>query len=125
MKITEIRTHPVSIRLDEASWTAHEAMGDSTAILVEVRTDAGVSGVGQIHAGPMAEVCKWIDRLGEVARGMDPRAHTEVWDTLFALTCPRPGAIPARPGVIAPLPRSARGHVMAANDGMDIALWDI
>jgi D-galactarolactone cycloisomerase len=90
-----------------------------------VRTDQGLSGVGQIHAGPMAEVCKWVERLGEVVRGMDPRAHTAVWDALFALTCPRPGAIPARPGVIAPLPRSARSQVMAAIAGIDIALWDI
>ena len=125
MKITEIRTHPVRIELKEASWTAHESMGHSTAILVEVRTDQGVSGVGQIHAGPTAEVCKWVERLGEVARGMDPRAHTGVWDTLFALTCPRPGAIPARPGVIAPLPRSARPQIMAALAGIDIAIWDI
>ena len=125
MKITAINAHPVSIRLDEPSWTAHEAHDCVGNILVEVRTDEGLSGVGQIHAGPMAEVCKWVERLGEVARGMDPRAHTEVWDALFALTSPRPGAMPARPGVIAPLPRSARPQIMAAIGGIDIALWDI
>jgi L-alanine-DL-glutamate epimerase-like enolase superfamily enzyme len=125
MKITEIKTHPISIPQQEAWWTAHESLGHSTNILVEVCTDAGLSGVGQIHAGPMADVCKWVERLGEVACGMDPRAHTHVWDTLFALTCPRPGAIPARPGVIAPLPRAARAQIMAAIAGIDIALWDI
>jgi D-galactarolactone cycloisomerase len=125
MKISEVIAHPIRIALDEPSWTAHEAMSDSSVVLVEVRTDAGVTGVGQIHAGPMAEVCKWVERLGEVARGMDPRAQADVWDTLFALTCPRPGAMPARPGVIAPLPRSARPHIMAAIGGIDIALWDI
>ena len=113
------------IALSEACWTAHEASDHSSAILVEVRTDEGIAGVGQIHAGPMTEVCRWIERLAEVAIGMDPRAHTEVWDTLFALTCPRPGSTPARPGVIAPLPRSARPQIMAAIGGIDIALWDI
>src|SRR5690606_37301718 len=125
MKITEIRTHPIDIPYPEASWTAHEALERSSAILVEVRTDEGLSGVGQIHAAPMPEVCKWVERLGEVARGMDPRAQSEVWDTLFALTCPRPGAVPARKGVVAPLPRGARPQIMAAIAGIDIALWDI
>jgi D-galactarolactone cycloisomerase len=125
MKITEVIAHPVRIPLDEPTWTAHEAVSDSSVILVEVRTDQGLSGVGQIHAGPMGEVCKWVERLGEIACGMDPRAEVDVWETLFALTCPRPGAVPARPGVIAPLPRSARAHIMAAIGGIDIALWDI
>jgi len=70
-------------------------------------------------------VCKWVERLGEFARGMDARAHSEVWNYLFSLTCPRPGALPQRPGMIAPLPRSARAHIMAAIGGIDIALWDI
>jgi D-galactarolactone cycloisomerase len=125
MKIIEVKPHPVSIRLSEPMWTAHESTSHANAILVEVRTDEGISGVGQIHAAPMAEVCKWVERLGEVALGMDPRAHSEVWDKLFSLTNPRPGALPAREGVIAPLPRSARTQVMAAIGGIDIALWDI
>lgn len=125
MKITAVVAHPVSMPLETTFWTAHESMSTSSVILVEVRTDEGISGVGQIHAGPMPEVCKWVERLGEVAVGMDPRAHTDVWDRLFALTCPRPGAIPAREGVIAPLPRSARPSIMAALAGIDIAVWDI
>jgi len=125
MKITAVLTHPISIPLDAPQWTAHEANSDSHVILVEVRTDEGISGVGQIHAGPMAEVCKWVEKLGEAAIGMDPRAHTDVWNYLFSLTCPRPGAIPARPGVIAPLPRNARPSIMAALAGIDIAVWDI
>lgn len=125
MKITAVVAHPVSMPLETTFWTAHESMSTSSVILVEVRTDEGVSGVGQIHAGPMPEVCRWVERLGEVAIGMDPRSHTDVWDRLFALTCPRPGAIPAREGVIAPLPRSARPSIMAALAGIDIAVWDI
>jgi len=125
VKITAVLPHPVSIPYDTPMWTAHESMASSSVILVEVRTDEGVNGVGQIHAGPAAEVCKWVERLGEVAIGMDPRAHTDVWDRLFSLTCPRPGAIPPREGVIAPLPRSARPSIMAALAGIDIAVWDI
>src|SRR5262245_26961485 len=125
MKITAIKPHPTSIRLPEPLWTAHETSTHASVILVEVRTDEGVVGVGQIHSGAMGEVCKWIERLAEVALGMDPRAQSEVWERLFALTNPRPGAARGGDGVIRPLPRSARPHVMAAIGGIDIALWDI
>jgi D-galactarolactone cycloisomerase len=125
MKITDILTHPISIKLPEPRWTAHESLDHASTILVEVRTEEGLRGIGQIHAGPTGEVCEWVARLGAIVRGMDPRAQSEVWDRLFALTCPRPGAIPARPGVIAPLPRRARPQIMAAIGGIDIALWDI
>src|SRR5262249_52008643 len=52
-----------------------------------------------------------------------------VWQRLFALTCPRPGAIPfaldARPDIPPPVPRGERAAVMAAIAGIDIALWDL
>ena len=118
MKIIAVKAHPVCVALDEPSWTAQEIMRDSSVILVEVQTDEGLVGVGQIHAGPMREVCDWVERLGTVTHGMDPCAHTAVWNRLFSLTCPRPGAMPPRDGVIAPLPRAARPQVMAAIGGM-------
>jgi len=125
MKITDVRAHPVSIKLAEPCWTAHEALSHVSVILVEVRTDEGVTGIGQIHAAPIPDVCKWVERLGDAARGLDPRAQMDVWAKLVSLTCPRPGAIPAREGVISPLPRPARPQIMAAIGGIDIALWDI
>jgi len=48
-----------------------------------------------------------------------------VWDRLFALTCPRPGAIEGRNDLPPPLPRGERTQVMAAIAGIDIALWDL
>ena len=125
MKITSVKPHPVSIRLPEPLWTAHETSAHVNLILVEVRTDQGLSGVGQIHSGAIGEVCKWVERLGEVATGMDPCAQTDVWERLFALTSPRPGAARGEDGTIRPLPRGARPHIMAAIGGIDIALWDI
>jgi len=125
MQITEVLTHPISIKLPEPRWTAHEALDHAATILVEVRTDEGLRGIGQIHAGPAGEVCEWVARLGALVRGRDPREQSEIWNDLFALTCPRPNAIPARPGVIAPLPRRARPQIMAAIGGIDIALWDL
>src|SRR5260370_31948781 len=56
---------------------------------------------------------------------MDALAHEAVWDRLFALTCPRPGAIDGDSNIPPPTPRGERTQVMAAIAGIDIALWDV
>jgi D-galactarolactone cycloisomerase len=70
-----------------------------------------------------------VARFGEIVGGMDALAHEAVWDRLFALTCPRPGAIASAIGgrndVPPPVPRGERTQVMAAIAGIDIALWDL
>src|SRR4029079_15361154 len=78
-------------------------------------------------------ICEWVARFGEVVGGMDALAHEAVWDRLFALTCPRPGAITGTidaamgggNNIPPPLPRGERTQVMAAIAGIDIALWDL
>jgi D-galactarolactone cycloisomerase len=92
---------------------------------VEVRTDDGLTGYGQIHGSPMKAICAWVERFGEIVRGMDALAHVAVWDRLFSLTCPRPGGIAGADGLPPPLPRGERPQIMAAIGGIDIALWDI
>ena len=111
--------------LPVARWTAHELMSSASIILVEVRSDDGIVGYGQIHGGPMAEICQWVARFAEIVRGMDALGHMEVWERLFALTSPRPGGVRARDGLPPPLPRSSRPQIMAAIGGIDIALWDL
>jgi D-galactarolactone cycloisomerase len=60
---------------------------------------------------------------------MDALATSAVWDRLFALTSPRPGAIAGalagRADIPAPIARPDRAVAMAAIAGIDIALWDI
>jgi D-galactarolactone cycloisomerase len=124
-KIAEIRTFPISVRLEKTLWTAQEELKDSSLILVEVRTDDGIAGYGQIHGAPQKGICEWVARLGEIARGMEATANVAVWERLFSLTTPRPGGMGGRDGLPPPLPRSARPQIMAALGGIDIALWDI
>ena len=124
-KIAEVKTHPVSVPLKHTLWTAHEELKDSSVILVEVRTEDGIAGYGQIHGSPQKAICEWVARLGEVIRGMEATASVAVWEKLFALTSPRPGGMGGRDGLPPPLPRGARPQVMAAIAGIDIALWDI
>jgi L-alanine-DL-glutamate epimerase-like enolase superfamily enzyme len=125
MKIASIKAHAASIPLRVPRITAHEPMPAPHIILVEVKTDDGVTGIGQIHGGPAKDICMWVERFGEIVRGMDALAHVEVWEKLFLLTRPRPSGMFAKDGLPGPLPRLARPQIMAAIGGIDIALWDI
>lgn len=125
MKITDIIAHPLAATLPEKRWTAHESMERSQLILVEVRTDQGLIGFGEIAGGPQPVICDLVKMFADVVRGMDALGHTEVWTKLFSLTSPRPGGIGGWDGMPAPLPRNHRPQIMAAIGGIDIALWDI
>src|SRR5436305_6041178 len=114
-RIAEIKTHPVSVPRPEPVWTAHEEIGAWSVILTEVRTDDGLVGYGEIHGSPMPRICEWVARFAELIQGMDALAHEAVWDKLFALTSPRPGAIEGKDGQMRPVPRAERNAVMAAH----------
>jgi len=123
-RIASIATYPVSVPRPQPVWTAQEESKAWSVILTEVKTDDGLVGYGEIHGAPMPRICEWVARFAETIRGMDALAHEAVWDRLFALTCPRPGAI-AGGEVMPPAPRGERTPVMAAIAGIDIALWDL
>jgi D-galactarolactone cycloisomerase len=125
MKITEILAHPMSVRHDRPVWTAHESMDRALLTLVEVRTDAGITGYGEIAGGPQPVIVDMVRAFADVASGMDPLGHVAVWQRLFSCTSPRPGGIGGWDGLPAPLPRQHRPQIMAAIGGIDIALWDI
>ncbi len=116
-KIASVKAYPIKVELERKRRTAHEVLADVRLILVEVRTDDGIAGYGQVSSTPMNTICEWIAQFAEVIRGMNALAHTAVWEHLFALTSPRPG--------LGGLPRSARPQIMAAIGGIDMALWDL
>jgi len=124
-RIASVETHMISVPRPQPVWTAHEESKAWNVILTEVRTDDGLIGYGEIHGAPMPRICEWVNRLGEIVRGMDALENVAVWEKLFALTSPRPGGIEGRDGLPPPVPRSERALVMAAIAGIDIALWDI
>jgi L-alanine-DL-glutamate epimerase-like enolase superfamily enzyme len=124
-KIASVKAHPISVELEHKYWTAHECIAAWTVVLVEVRTDDGITGYGQIHGSPLKRICEWVERFGEIVRGMDATATVAVWEKLFALTSPRRGGIMGRDALPPPLPRGERPQIMAAIGGIDIALWDI
>jgi L-alanine-DL-glutamate epimerase-like enolase superfamily enzyme len=124
-KIASVKTYAVSVPRPVPVWTAHERSTAWSAILTEVQTDDGLTGHGIIHAGPAPRVCEFVARFGEFVRGMDALANIAVWERLFALTSPRPGAIDGRADTPAPISRPDRTLAMAAIAGIDIALWDL
>ena len=124
-RISSIATYPVSVPRPEPVWTAHEELKAWSVILVEIKTDDGLIGYGEIHGAPIPRICDWVARFAEIVHGMDALAHEAVWARLFALTSPRAGVIEGKDGLPPPVPRSERTAVMAAIAGIDIALWDL
>src|SRR5579871_906123 len=125
MRITDVLAHPLSVRYAEPRWTAHERMERDQMVLVEVRTDQGLVGFGEIAGGPQKLICDLVQTFAGVITGRDPLGHVDVWQTLFSLTSPRPGGVGGWDGMPVPLPRIQRPQAMAAIGGIDIALWDI
>lgn len=124
-RIASVKAHALSVKLKHPLWTAHELLTSSSAVLVEVVTDDGLTGIGQIHGSPLKPICEYVEKLGEVARGMDALAQVAVWEKLFALTSPRATGMGGRDGLPQPMPRGDRPQIMAAIGGIDSALWDI
>lgn len=125
MKITEVKTHPMKVALQQPSWTAHEIGRDATLTLFEVQTDQGVTGYGEVQGGSQKTICEIAALFGQCIQGMDALGHIEVWEKLFSTLSPRPGGLGGWDGLPPPLPRGWRPQAMAAIGGIDIALWDI
>ena len=125
MKITEVIAHPLAMAYERVKWTAHEAFARAEVTLVEIRTDDGIVGAGEIVIGPQPMTVKMIEMLAPVIKGMDPTRIDDIWKKMFSITNPRPGGIGGWDGLPPPLPRYLRPQFMAAMAGIDIALWDI
>ncbi len=116
-RIAVIRTYPISAPLKHRQHTAQESRDDVTLLLVEVVTDDGIKGYGQVSSTPMKDIAAWVTKLAPHVIGMNALAHGAVWEKLFALTSPQPNQ--------GGLPRGARPQIMGAIGGIDMALWDI
>ena len=99
MKITEIETLPVSVGPGY----------DYAVIIVLVRTDEGLTGIGEASlAGRGRGVLGILDHFGELLVGQDPARIEHWWSELVRGTFWSTGQV-----------------IMSAVAGIDIALWDL
>ncbi len=124
-RIASVKAHAISAKLKHALWAAHEELHSSSVVLVEIKTDDGLTGIGQIHGSPLKDICQYVEKLGEVIKGMNATEQVAVWEKLLSLTSPRPTGMGGRDGLPQPLPRGGRPQIMAAIGGIDLPFWDI
>jgi L-alanine-DL-glutamate epimerase-like enolase superfamily enzyme len=112
MKITSVRAIPLAVPIRElapgaSSWSARA----SKQILVEVRTDAGLTGWGEAFAyGVPLAVCNIIeDGLAPLLSGHDPTEIETLVDRMHR----------------ALMIWGRRGLAMMAVSGVELALWDL
>ncbi len=114
MKITNIRSWVV--RLDWDDNPGASLMRSPTKrsfVFVEVNTDEGITGWGEIttYPGPVANraIAAYVNEIGDWLEGEDPEKIEWIWAKIFrGMTYV-----------------GTRGATTAAISGIDIALWDI
>jgi L-alanine-DL-glutamate epimerase-like enolase superfamily enzyme len=112
MRITDVRTIPVEVKLAVPVYDANYTMATKPALLVEVETDQGLVGLGESahFGGPMASTAQVIEgELRDYLVGQDPRNIEYLWEMMHKRAYKH-----ARGGI-----------VIAAISGIDIALWDL
>jgi L-alanine-DL-glutamate epimerase-like enolase superfamily enzyme len=129
VKITAVRaTWLRAVIPPERRHTSDFGVNDSfNTCLVEVETDAGLTGVGEAkvgvgnlgHYGALVRLVE--DELGPAIAGRDPRDVAGIWETLYNGSRAR---YVAREGRTFPIV-GRRGITVSAISGIDIACWDL
>jgi L-rhamnonate dehydratase len=112
MRITEVESF--YLRLPEIE---ERCDGTQDTLVVRVRTDAGITGIGEVDSAPLvakaiidAPVSHTIQRgLREVLLGENPLEIERLWDRMYEAT----------------VFFGRRGPVIHTMSGVDLALWDI
>lgn len=125
MAITDVTAHPLRTPIEQPVWTAQESWDTDAMVIVEVETDAGLTGFGEARGAPQDRVCDYVEIFADVVRGRDHLARRDCWEAMIAATRPRPGGLGGWDDLPTPLPRRERREALTAMAGVDIALWDV
>jgi L-alanine-DL-glutamate epimerase-like enolase superfamily enzyme len=126
MKIRAIRMYLIRVPLERTFWMSLEAYKEASEILVQVETNEGITGWGEIHGRPLEKIAAIIrDVFRERLLERNPLETEAVYEDLFRTTCSRTLASFGGAGGQPHFGTSGRPQVMAAIAGIDIALWDI
>lgn len=112
MKITAVETLELEAPLEQPWKIATFTLASLTASLVRIRTDNGLSGIGEAIArlGPGVSTAVVHEILAPVLLGRDPRDIEALWEAMYATMRPR---------------GHSRGYHLEAIAGVDLALWDL
>lgn len=123
--IVDLRVHPISVPLRRAFWMSLEPYRAAAEIVVEVITEDGLVGIGEIHGRPQAEIVSILESFRSLLVGEDPLDHERLYEAMFRATYSRRseqfGAADGQPHFGA----GGKPQLMAAIAGVDIALWDL
>jgi L-alanine-DL-glutamate epimerase-like enolase superfamily enzyme len=110
MRISQIRATPVNVRFREPErWSQGQRAG-VTAIVVEVETDGGITGLGESVPAPTPEVTLTaINSVTPLLLGSDPRQVAQRWQAMQGI------------GGWSAFPHTGN----AALSGIEIACWDL
>jgi L-alanine-DL-glutamate epimerase-like enolase superfamily enzyme len=124
--IADIRIHPISVPLERPFWMSLEPYTAAAEIVVEIETDDGLTGVGEIHGRPQDEIARILEEgFKPLLLGEDALDHERLWDLLFRLTFSRAAARFEAADGQPHFGAGGKPQMMAAIAGIDIALWDI
>ena len=110
MKITAVHAYPLTHRLEEGERfdSAFSTFTERAACLVEIETDAGLSGWGEC-LGPHTVNAAIVQAMAPALIGRDPALIEPIWFDLYS----------------AWRDQGQRGATVTAQSGIDIALWDL
>ena len=120
MKITDVETILVQVKLAKPSWSAATLFAQSretyaayrAVVLVKVHTDEGLVGIGQAHGNveTLPPVRTALDRVIKPhLLGQDPFFVEGIWDRVYRST----------------FMNGRKGVMISALSAADIALWDL
>jgi L-alanine-DL-glutamate epimerase-like enolase superfamily enzyme len=118
MKISNLEVH--ILRAPDESrphWVSHFKVPKANEILVRLRTDSGIEGIGLATSYTPIEAAIHAFRtgIGELVTGADPLAPERLYGKLFALTSQR----------LAHEKGWSREAIVRISAAVDIAMWDI
>jgi L-alanine-DL-glutamate epimerase-like enolase superfamily enzyme len=124
--IADIRIHPIAVPLERAFWMSLEPYTVAAEIVVEVETDDGLVGIGEVHGRPQTEIVRILEQgFKPLLLGEDPVDHERLWEKLFRSTFSRAVARFEAADGQPHFGSGGKQQMLAAIAGIDIALWDI
>ena len=108
MKITAVRTHILEAKLSQPFAYSRAWYDTRTAMLVEIETDAGLTGWGECY-GPARMTAAVVNSVASWLVGEDPLRTDVLWQMIYARL----------------RDHGQKGVVIQGLSGVDIALWDI